>query len=95
MNAILLAGGFGTRLKPLTSVIPKPAVEIGGKPIIKHIIKWLKDVGFDDIVVKLYYMAEDVKAAAADPFLTYVTTTYQVPTAEFLKMKEQEQKDNE
>ena len=53
---MVLAGGLGKRLRPLTNKIPKPALIVKGKPIIRHVLDWLEDVGFDDILVKAYYL---------------------------------------
>jgi len=58
MKAIVMAGGFGTRLRPLTSNIPKPMVPTGNRPMMEHIIRLLKDNGFDDLIIMLYYQPE-------------------------------------
>ena len=55
MKVVILAGGFGTRLSEYTDSIPKPMVEIGGKPIIWHIMKRYADYGYKDFVVALGY----------------------------------------
>ena len=47
MKVVILAGGFGTRLSELTSVIPKPMVEIGGKPILWHIMNSYANYGYN------------------------------------------------
>ena len=61
MKVILLAGGFGTRLAEYTSVIPKPMVPIGGKPILWHIMQRYARYGHKDFFVALGYKAEVVK----------------------------------
>ncbi len=53
-----MAGGFGTRLRPLTCNIPKPMVPMGNKPMMEHIVRLLKKNGFEDILVMLYYQPE-------------------------------------
>ncbi|MBK6877876.1 MAG: NTP transferase domain-containing protein [Ignavibacteria bacterium] len=53
MQAVIMAGGFGTRLRPLTNNIPKPMVPILNKPILEHIINLLKLHGIRDYVVLL------------------------------------------
>ena len=67
MKTIILAGGFGTRLSEYTKLIPKPMVEIGGKPILWHIMKHYAYHGFKDFVVALGYKGEIIK----DYFLQY------------------------
>src|SRR4029077_20616962 len=58
MKAILMAGGFGTRLRPLTVNIPKPMVPVANRPMMEHIDQLLKENGFDDLLVMLYYQPE-------------------------------------
>lgn len=58
MKAVLMAGGSGTRLRPLTCDLPKPMVPIVNKPIIEHIVDLLKKHGFEDIYVTLYYLPQ-------------------------------------
>jgi glucose-1-phosphate cytidylyltransferase len=67
MKAVILAGGFGTRLSEETAVRPKPMVEIGGRPIIWHIMKIYAAHGIKDFVVCLGYMGHSIK----DYFLNY------------------------
>ncbi|HOK18393.1 MAG TPA: sugar phosphate nucleotidyltransferase [Caldisericia bacterium] len=61
MIGVILAGGFGTRLRPLTINIPKPMVPIANKPILHHIIKLLKKNGIKDLIIILYYQPELIK----------------------------------
>ena len=61
MKTIILAGGFGTRLSEETENRPKPMVEIGGRPILWHIMKIYAHYGFDDFVLALGYKADLVK----------------------------------
>ncbi len=56
MKAVLMAGGSGTRLRPLTCDVPKPMVPILNRPMAEHIVNLLKRHGFDDIVMTLYYL---------------------------------------
>ena len=67
MKVILLAGGFGTRLAEYTDVIPKPMVQIGGKPILWHIMRTYAAFGYKDFYVALGYKGEIIK----DYFLNY------------------------
>jgi glucose-1-phosphate cytidylyltransferase len=67
MKAVILAGGFGTRLSEETAIRPKPMVEIGGRPIIWHIMKMYAAHGIDDFVVCCGYRGEYLK----EYFLNY------------------------
>lgn len=60
MQAIILAGGFGKRLRPLTDEIPKPMVMIYDKPIIHWQIEWLKGNGVDEVIVAAGYKNEHI-----------------------------------
>jgi mannose-1-phosphate guanylyltransferase/phosphomannomutase len=61
MKAVILAGGEGTRLRPLTSNQPKPMMPIANVPMMEHIVKLLADNGFDDIVVTVAFMANHIR----------------------------------
>jgi len=61
MKVLLLAGGFGTRISEETGIRPKPMVEIGGKPILWHIMKIYSQYGFNDFVILLGYKGEYIK----------------------------------
>ena len=61
MKVVILAGGFGTRLQELTQVIPKPMVEVAGKPILWHIMKHYSKYGFNDFYIALGYKSEVIK----------------------------------
>ncbi|WP_103630497.1 glucose-1-phosphate cytidylyltransferase [Campylobacter concisus] len=69
MKVLLLAGGFGTRLSEETDTRPKPMVEIGGKPILWHIMKIYSHYGFNDFVVLLGYKGYCIKEFFANYFL--------------------------
>lgn len=69
MKVLLLAGGFGTRLSEETDIRPKPMVEIGGKPILWHIMKTYSEYGFNDFVVLLGYKGYYIKEYFANYFL--------------------------
>ena len=62
MKVLLLAGGLGTRISEETVVKPKPMVEIGGKPILWHIMKMYAHYGFNDFVVLLGYKGYERRA---------------------------------
>lgn len=67
MKALILAGGFGTRLSEETRLIPKPMVEIGGKPILWHIMKIYSHYGFNEFVILTGYKSHVIK----DYFVNY------------------------
>ncbi|MDP3301475.1 MAG: glucose-1-phosphate cytidylyltransferase [Sulfuricurvum sp.] len=69
MKVLLLAGGFGTRLSEETDIRPKPMVEIGGKPILWHIMKLYSTYGFNEFVVLLGYKGYYIKEYFANYFL--------------------------
>jgi glucose-1-phosphate cytidylyltransferase len=69
MKVIILAGGFGTRLSEYTDLIPKPMVEVGGKPILWHLMNHYAKYGHNDFYLALGYKAQYVK----DYFLKYHT----------------------
>ena len=58
MKAIILAGGKGTRLRPYTTVFPKPLMPIGDKPILEIVIRQLKSYGFERIIMAVGHLAE-------------------------------------
>lgn len=62
MRAIILAGGKGVRLAPLTDIIPKPLVPLGGMPIMEVVIRQLKAHGFQRITLAVGYLSELIKA---------------------------------
>jgi len=68
MKVVLLAGGFGTRLSEETDIKPKPMVEIGGKPILWHIMKIYSAYGFNDFIVCLGYKGYVIKEYFANYF---------------------------
>jgi mannose-1-phosphate guanylyltransferase/phosphomannomutase len=61
MKAVMMAGGEGTRLRPLTSNQPKPMVPIVGKPCMEHIIELLASHGFEDVIVTLAFMPQAIR----------------------------------
>jgi glucose-1-phosphate cytidylyltransferase len=69
MKVMLLAGGFGTRLSEETDVRPKPMVEIGGMPVLWHIMKTYSSYGFNDFVILLGYKGHYIKEFFANYFL--------------------------
>ncbi|MEP7145988.1 MAG: sugar phosphate nucleotidyltransferase [bacterium] len=94
MQAVIMAGGFGTRLRPLTNNIPKPMVPIVNKPILEHIINLLKAHSIEDFVILLFYMPDVIKEYFGDGGKFGVNIKYIVPeedygTAGAVKLSEQ------
>lgn len=69
MKVVLLAGGFGSRISEETDVKPKPMVEVGGKPILWHIMKLYSHYGYNDFVILLGYKGYYIKEYFANYFL--------------------------
>ena len=61
MKAIILAGGLGTRLQPYTTFIPKPMLPLGEKPLLEHLIEWVKKNGIKDIVLCVSYLRKTIE----------------------------------
>lgn len=66
IKALILAGGLGERLRPHTEKIPKPLIEVAGRPILFWQIDWLKDNGVKDIVLAVGYLGEKIEEAIGD-----------------------------
>ena len=66
MQALILAGGEGTRLRPLTNTVPKPVLPLAGRPHIAYVIDWLVRHGVDDVVVSCGHLAEGMRRALAE-----------------------------
>ena len=66
MRAMILAAGRGERMRPLTDAVPKPLLEVNGKPLIVWQIERLVRAGFDELVINVSYRAEQIVAALGD-----------------------------
>jgi mannose-1-phosphate guanylyltransferase len=66
VQALILAGGEGTRLRPLTSTIPKPAVPLVQRPFISYMLEWLKGHGVDDAILSCGFLADGVRSVLGD-----------------------------
>ena len=73
LKALILVGGFGTRLRPLTFSKPKPLVEFINKPILVHQIEALKEVGVDEVILAVNYQSEKMQ-----DFLNIVSEKYKI-----------------
>ena len=76
MKVVILAGGFGTRLSEETGIKPKPMVEIGGKPILWHIMKIYSSHGFNEFVILLGYKGYVIKEYFSNYFLHQSDVTF-------------------
>lgn len=85
IKAVIMAGGFGTRLKPITDILPKPLVPILNEPIMAHIIRHLFKNGITDAAVTLKYMPDMIKSTFSDYYdgvnLTYFLENEPMGTA--------------
>ncbi len=82
MKAVIMAGGEGTRLRPLTSNAPKPMLPVANRPMMEHVIALLKQHGFDEIIITVAFLADQIKTYFGDGSEFGVTITYaheQVP----------------
>ena len=78
MKAVILAGGYGTRISEETHVKPKPMIEIGGMPILWHIMKQYSDYGINDFVICCGYKGYIIKEYFANYFLHRSDVTFDI-----------------
>jgi mannose-1-phosphate guanylyltransferase/phosphomannomutase len=83
MKAIIMAGGFGTRLRPLTINIPKPMAPVGNLPIMEHVVSLLKSHNITDITSVLYFQADKIKEYFEDGSKFGVDMKYVRPGDDF------------
>jgi len=76
MKVVLLAGGFGTRISEESQYKPKPMIEIGGKPILWHIMKWYSKFGHNDFIICCGYKQEVIKNYFANYYLYNSDVTF-------------------
>ena len=94
MKAVILAGGLGTRLRPLTNNTPKPMLPVGEKPILEHLINWTKKNGVKSIVLCVSYLRETIEDYFEDGEkfgvkIEYAISKKQLATAGQLKTAEE------
>lgn len=82
MKAVILAGGFGTRLSEETTTKPKPMVEIGGRPILWHIMKMYSHHGINEFIICAGYKGYVIKEYFANYFLHMSNITFDMTTNE-------------
>lgn len=85
MQAVVLAGGRGSRLRPLTSTVPKPVLPLAGRPFLTFLLDWLGRHGVDDVVLSCGFLADAVREVLGDRYdgtrLRYVTEPEPLGTA--------------
>ncbi len=82
-DAVVMAGGFGTRLRPLTATLPKPMVPVANRPMMEHVINLLRKHGFLNIIVLLYFQPESISDYFGDGSDFGVNITYLLPEGDF------------
>src|SRR5512136_2143450 len=82
MKAVIMAGGFGTRIQPLTSSLPKPMIPLLNRPIMLHIVELLKSYGITDLVMLLYHQPFSIKNFFRDGSEFGVKISYVTPLAD-------------
>jgi len=88
MKAVILAGGLGTRLSEETTTRPKPMVEIGGKPILWHIMKMYSHYGVNDFIICCGYKGYFIKEYFANYFLHMSDVTFEMSNNKMIVHKE-------
>lgn len=85
MQALVLAGGEGTRLRPLTRTTPKPVLPLAGRPFLSFMLDWLRRHGVDDVILSCGFLSDDVKSVLGDIYkgvrLRYVVEDEPLGTA--------------
>jgi mannose-1-phosphate guanylyltransferase len=66
VQAVILVGGQGTRLRPLTATVPKPVVQLVDRPFISYMLEWLKGHGIEDVIMSCGFLAEGVRSVLGD-----------------------------
>ncbi len=83
MKAVIMAGGFGTRIHPLTISMPKPMIPLVNRPIMEHIVNLLKQHGITDLILLLFHQPEIIKKYFGDGSEFGVHITYVTPLEDF------------
>ena len=89
MKVVLLAGGYGTRIAEETHIKPKPMIEIGGKPIIWHIMKEYSHFGFNDFIICAGYKQHIIKEWFNNYFIYTSDVTYDMTDGKKVILHEQ------
>jgi MurNAc alpha-1-phosphate uridylyltransferase len=64
-TAMVFAAGLGTRMRPLTDLLPKPLIEVAGKPLIEHMLDRLDEAGIETAIVNVHYLADQIESRLA------------------------------
>lgn len=93
LKAVILAGGLGTRLRPYTYFLPKPMLPLGHKPVLEHIVDWLRENGVKEIVISVEYLRRFIEEHFQDGrelgvHITYARARRPLGTAGQLKVAE-------
>ncbi|RMA97703.1 sugar phosphate nucleotidyltransferase [Hydrogenothermus marinus] len=83
VKAVLMAGGFGTRIQPLTASVPKPMLPVVNFPMMEHILKKLKRTGIDEVVILLYFKPDVIKNYFKDGSKWGVKIHYVLPDDDY------------
>ena len=83
MKAVVMAGGFGTRIQPLTNSRPKPMLPILNRPMMEHTMMMLKDLGITEFIVLLYFKPEIIKDYFGDGSAFGIKVSYVTPTDDY------------
>jgi dTDP-glucose pyrophosphorylase len=81
-KAVILAAGRGTRMRELTNDLPKPMIEVRGKPVLQHIVEGLRDAGIREFLMIVGYRADAVRKFFADGSRCYVAIQYTTQTVQ-------------
>ena len=76
MKAVVMAGGYGTRLRPLTVKLPKPMIPIANRPMLEHIVLLLREHGFNDIIMLTYFFPDTIEEHFGDGSALGVNISY-------------------
>src|SRR5437588_13029626 len=98
MKAVVMAGGEGSRLRPLTSALPKPLVPVAGRPIMEHILLLLRKHHLRDDITTVQYLGSSIRNYFGDGYewgdsLTYTVEDSQLGTAGSVRLAEAQLKD--
>ena len=83
MKAVVMAGGFGTRIQPLTHSRPKPMLPIMNRPMMEHTMMMLKELGIEEFIVLLYFKPEIIQNYFGDGSAFGIKITYVVPDDDY------------